>query len=72
MQEGVVRVDGISQDNLPKNFKALSIQLELELITTLKFFNNNFINPYMGVGLSLIKFDSKDQMMPPMNMKLIY
>ena len=30
------------------------------MITTLKIlFNNNFINPYVGVGLSLLKFDSK-------------
>ena len=60
MEEGVVRVDGINQQNLPKNFKSTINSIGVRIDYNFKnFLNNNIIIPYVGVGLSFIKFDSK-------------
>jgi len=60
MEEGVVRVDGLTRENYPKNFKST-----LNTIGFRFFYNlidaksNKKLTPYIGAGLSYLKFDSK-------------
>lgn len=60
MEEGVVRVDGITLDDSPKNFKStintfgLRFNFHLNSLKTKKLFN-----PFIGLGISYLRFDSK-------------
>ena len=60
MQEGVVRVDGISRDDLPKNFKSTLNSIGFRFNYNLnKSSSQNKLTPYIGLGLNYLKFDSK-------------
>ncbi len=60
MEEGVVRVDCISRDDIPKNFKSTINSIGLRFnyhFTSNK--SEKVFNPFIGLGLSYLKFDSK-------------
>ena len=60
MQEGVVRVDGISRDDLPKNFKSTLNSIGFRFnYSLIKSSSDKKISPYFGLGLNYLKFDSK-------------
>ncbi len=60
IEEGIVRVDGIDEDDLPKNFmstlNSIGIRLSYDLKSILK---GNTINPFLSFGINYLKFDSK-------------
>jgi hypothetical protein len=60
MEEGVVRVNGVSEDELPTNFKSTINTIGVRFSYNFKnIFNNKLLTPYVGLGLSYLKFDSK-------------
>ena len=60
MEEGVVRVDGINQDELPTNFMSTINTIGVRFNYNFKnVFKNKLLTPYVGLGLSYLKFDSK-------------
>ena len=60
MEEGIVRVDGINQDELPTNFMSTINTIGIRFNYNFKnVFNNKLLTPYVGLGLSYLKFDSK-------------
>ena len=60
MEEGIVRVDGINQDNFPTNFKSTINTIGLRFDYNFKnIFENKLLTPYLGIGISYLKFDSK-------------
>jgi len=60
MEEGVVRVNGVSEDELPTNFKSTINTIGVRFSYNFKnIFDNKLLTPYVGLGLSYLKFDSK-------------
>ncbi|MDC3050476.1 outer membrane beta-barrel protein [Flavobacteriales bacterium] len=60
MEEGIVRVDGINQVNFPTNFKSTINTIGLRFDYNFKnIFENKLLTPYLGIGISYLKFDSK-------------
>jgi hypothetical protein len=60
MEEGIVRVDGVNQDELPTNFMSTINTIGIRFNYNFKnVFNNKLLTPYVGLGLSYLKFDSK-------------
>ena len=60
MEEGVVRVDGINRDDLPTNFMSTINTIGIRFDYNFKnVFKNRLLTPYVGLGLSYLKFDSK-------------
>ena len=60
MEEGIVRVDGINQLNFPTNFKSTINTIGLRFDYNFKnIFENKLLTPYLGIGISYLKFDSK-------------
>ena len=60
MEEGIVRVDGINQENFPTNFKSTINTIGLRFDYNFKnIFENKLLKPYLGIGISYLKFDSK-------------
>ena len=60
MEEGVVRVDGINRDDLPTNFMSTINTIGIRFDYNFKnVFKNKLLTPYVGLGLSFLKFDSK-------------
>jgi hypothetical protein len=60
MEEGTVRVNGIDNDALPKNFKSDFNSIGIRFSYNFKnIFKNTKINPFASAGLSYMKFDSK-------------
>ncbi len=60
MEEGIVRVDGINQENFPTNFKSTINTIGLRFDYNFKnIFENKLLTPYLGIGISYLKFDSK-------------
>ena len=60
MEEGVVRVDGINREDLPTNFMSTINTIGIRFDYNFKnIFKNKLLTPYIGLGLSYLKFDSK-------------
>ena len=60
MEEGVLRVDGITRDDSPKNFKSTINTFGLRFNYHLNpHASKKLFNPFIGLGLSYLKFDSK-------------
>ena len=60
MEEGIVRVDGINHVNFPTNFKSTINTIGLRFDYNFKnIFENKLLTPYLGIGISYLKFDSK-------------
>jgi len=60
MEEGVVRVDGINRNDLPTNFMSTINTIGIRFDYNFKnVFKNRLLTPYLGLGLSYLKFDSK-------------
>ena len=60
MEEGVVRVDGINRNDLPTNFMSTINTIGIRFDYNFKnVFKNRLLTPYVGLGLSYLKFDSK-------------
>ncbi len=60
MEEGVVRVDGINRNDLPTNFMSTINTIGIRFDYNFKnIFKNRLLTPYLGLGLSYLKFDSK-------------
>lgn len=60
MEEGVLRVDGITRDDSPKNFKSTINTFGLRFNYHLNSHKSKkLFNPFIGLGLSYLRFDSK-------------
>ena len=60
MQEGTLRVDGTSVDDLPTNFTSTVNSIGINFDYNFKnVFKQSTIRPYVGFGLSYLRFDSK-------------
>ncbi|MDA8956635.1 hypothetical protein N9H19_03355, partial [Flavobacteriales bacterium] len=60
MQEGTLRVDGTSNDDIPTNFKSTVNSIGINFDYNFKnIFKKSTIRPFIGFGLSYLRFDSK-------------
>jgi hypothetical protein len=60
MEEGIVRVDGLTNEELPENFMSSIFSIGIRFSYNFKnVFKNNRINPFVTAGISHMKFDSK-------------
>ena len=60
MEEGVVRVDGVNQDELPIKLHEYNKYYWFKINYNFKnVLKNKLLTPYIGIGLSYLKFDSK-------------
>lgn len=60
MADGTVRVNGVTENDLPENFKSDFNSIGLRFSYNFKnIFKNTKINPFASAGISYLKFDSK-------------
>ena len=60
IEEGIVRVEGTNQEDLPDNFMSTLNTIGLRFAYNFKnIFKNTKINPFATAGLTYMKFDSK-------------
>jgi len=60
MQEGKLRVDGTTNDDVPTNFLSTVNSFGLNFDYNFKnIFNKSTLRPFVGFGLSYLRFDSK-------------
>ncbi len=60
LEEGNLRVNGITEDNIPVNFRSNISSIGFRINYNFKnIIKNKIITPYLGLGLSRLNFDSK-------------
>ena len=60
MQEGTLRIDGIDNDDLPKNFKSTISSVGFKVDYNFSnLITSKILSPYVGIGINYMKFDSK-------------
>ena len=60
MEEGILRVNGLTESELPTNFMSTVNSIGLRFQYNFKnIYENNTLTPFLGIGISYLKFDSK-------------